>query len=137
MVGRPGIRDPLDQSGGSSTTTSRSAADRASTPTRQDTSGLPSVAVADLPAEARHTLELIAAGGPYPYSRDGVVFQNRERLLPRKTGGYYREYTVPTPGEGDRGARRIITGKGGEQYWTADHYRSFSVIGPSVEGGGP
>ena len=56
------------------------------------------------PAEARHTLDLIAAGGPYPYSRDGVVFQNRERLLPRKTGGYYHEYTVPTPGEGDRGA---------------------------------
>ena len=81
--------------------------------------------VADLPAEARHTLELIAAGGPYPYSRDGVVFQNRERLLPRKTGGYYHEYTVPTPGEGDRGARRIITGKGGERYWTADHYGSF------------
>ena len=128
----------LDASGGSSTTSSRSAASREPAPAPRDTSGLPSVEVADLPAEARHTLELISAGGPYPYTRDGVVFQNRERLLPRKAGGYYHEYTVPTPGEGDRGARRIITGKAGELYWTPDHYASFSVIESSViEGGGP
>ena len=94
----------------------------------RDTSGLPSVQAADLPREARRTLDLIAAGGPYPYSRDGVVFQNRERLLPRKTGGYYHEYTVTTPGEDDRGARRIITGTSGERYWTDDHYQSFRVI---------
>lgn len=103
-----------------------------STAPRAD-SGPPTVQAADLPAQARRTLGLIAAGGPYPYSRDGVVFQNRERLLPRKASGYYHEYTVPTPGEGDRGARRIITGKGGELYWTADHYASFQVI----EGGVP
>ena len=66
------------------------------------------------------------------------MFQNRERLLPRKAGGYYREYTVRTPGEDDRGARRIITGRGGERYWTPDHYTSFRVIVPSVvAGGGP
>lgn len=99
-------------------------------------SGLPTVQVADLPAQAQRTLDLIEAGGPYPYSRDGVVFQNRERLLPRRSSGYYHEYTVPTPGEGDRGARRIITGRSGELYWTADHYGSFAVIVPD-EGGSP
>jgi ribonuclease T1 len=110
----------------------------AAAPTPRDTSGLPRVPVAELPVQARQTLDLIAVGGPYPYPRDGVVFQNRERLLPRKAGGYYREYTVPTPGEDDRGARRIIVGKGGEVYWTADHYASFSVIVLDVgnEGGG-
>lgn len=95
---------------------------------QRGTSGLPSVSVADLPPEARHTLELIRSGGPFPYSRDGVVFQNREGLLPREKSGYYHEYTVPTPGEGDRGARRIITGKAGEQYYTDDHYASFRVV---------
>jgi ribonuclease T1 len=94
----------------------------------RDTSGLPSVRAADLPPEARDTLGLIRSGGPFPYSRDGVVFQNRERLLPREKSGYYHEYTVPTPGERDRGARRIITGKAGEQYDTDDHYASFRVI---------
>ena len=120
--------------GRASATSSVSAA----APSAQDTSGLPTVQVAQLPVQARQTLDLIAAGGPYPYPRDGVVFQNRERLLPRKAGGYYREYTVPTPGEDDRGARRIIVGKGGEAYWTADHYASFSVIvlGVVDEGGG-
>jgi ribonuclease T1 len=131
----PGSGGGLDQQGsGSSAASSRSAA----TPAPTDHSGLPSVAAPDLPAEARRTLELISQGGPYPYTRDGVVFQNRERVLPRKPGGYYHEYTVPTPGEGDRGPRRIIVGNGGERYWTADHYASFSVIVSSViEGGGP
>ncbi len=105
-----------------------SGASTAKTLEPRDTNGLPSVTVADLPREAQRTLDLISVGGPYPYSRDGVVFQNRERLLPRETSGYYREYTVPTPGENDRGARRIITGKSGERYWTADHYASFRVI---------
>ena len=117
------------RAGGSS---SARSAPPAAAPSLQDDSGLPTVRVADLPAEARQTLALIAAGGPYPHTRDGVVFQNRERLLPRKAGGYYREYTVPTPGEDDRGARRIITGKGGERFWTSDHYSSFSVIVLSV-----
>lgn len=94
----------------------------------RDASGLPSIQAADLPLEARRTLDLIAAGGPYPYSRDGAAFQNRERLLPRKASGYYHEYTVATPGENDRGARRVITGTSGERYWTDDHYASFRVI---------
>ncbi len=95
-----------------------------------DPSTLPTVAVSSLPAEARHTVALIDAGGPYPYSRDGIVFENRERLLPKEPSGYYHEYTVPTPGSSDRGARRIITGNGTEMYWTADHYRSFERIVP-------
>lgn len=94
----------------------------------RDTSGLSSVTAADLPSEARRTLELIRVGGPFPYSRDGVVFQNREGILPRHKSGWYHEYTVPTPGEGDRGARRIITGRDGGLYYTDDHYASFRVI---------
>ena len=87
-----------------------------------------SVAAQALPAEARHTLRLIREGGPYPYERDGVVFGNRERLLPMQARGYYREYTVPTPGVKHRGARRIVAGRGGELYYTEDHYRSFKRI---------
>ncbi|MFI7060721.1 ribonuclease domain-containing protein [Kribbella sp. NPDC050124] len=92
-------------------------------------SGLTIVAVAELPNEARDTLKLIDQGGPFPYSRDGVVFGNFEKLLPQQDRGYYREYTVKTPGESDRGARRIVTGKGGERYYTDDHYTSFRRIG--------
>ena len=86
------------------------------------------VPLGELSAEARHTLALIAAGGPFPYARDGAVFGNRESRLPRRERGYYREYTVKTPGAGDRGARRIIAGRGGEYYYTDDHYRSFRRI---------
>jgi ribonuclease T1 len=86
------------------------------------------VPVAELPIEARATLELIKAGGPFPYRQDGRVFGNRERLLPRKTRGYYREYTVRTPDAADRGARRIVAGNSGEYYYTDDHYRSFRRI---------
>ncbi|MEV4942729.1 ribonuclease domain-containing protein [Streptomyces zaomyceticus] len=92
------------------------------------TSGLPTVRAADLPPEARRTLALIARGGPYPYARDGAVFSNFERILPRKERGHYREYTVKTPGERDRGARRIVTGRNGEIYWTDDHYESFREV---------
>lgn len=77
------------------------------------------------PPEVAETLDLIEQGGPFPYSRDGAVFMNRERLLPQHERGYWREYTVPTPGEPDRGARRIVAGQGGELYYTDDHYRSF------------
>ncbi len=84
--------------------------------------------LADLPPEAADTLELIDAGGPFPEDRDGVTFENREELLPDEPRGYYREYTVPTPGSDDRGARRIVAGDGGELYWTGDHYSSFSRI---------
>ncbi|MEU7297806.1 ribonuclease domain-containing protein [Streptomyces exfoliatus] len=91
-------------------------------------STLPVVRVADLPPEARETLELIARGGPFPYAKDGAVFGNFERILPRRPRGHYREYTVPTPGERDRGARRIVTGGSGETYYTDDHYESFREV---------
>jgi ribonuclease T1 len=81
-----------------------------------------------LPVEARATIALIKAGGPYPYSQDGRTFHNREKRLPLQERGYYREYTVKTPGARDRGARRIVAGRGGEFYYTDDHYRSFRRI---------
>ena len=91
------------------------------------------VALADLPAQAQHAERLIRAGGPFPYSKDGTVFGNRERLLPLKPRGHYREYTVQTPGSPDRGARRIVCG--GDRpvepeacFYTADHYASFRRI---------
>ena len=93
-----------------------------------DPANLPVVALASLPPEAQDTVALIDAGGPFPYDRDGVVFENREHLLPGEPTGYYHEYTVPTPGAADRGARRIITGDAGELYWTGDHYRTFARI---------
>lgn len=86
------------------------------------------IPAAELPKEARETLALIRAGGPFPHPQDGKTFQNREKLLPQRERGYYREYTVKTPGARDRGARRIVSGKGGEFYYTADHYRSFQRI---------
>jgi ribonuclease T1 len=82
----------------------------------------------ELPREARDTLALIKAGGPFPHRQDGRVFGNREGLLPRKQRDYYREYTVKTPAARDRGARRIVAGRGGEYYYTDDHYRSFRRI---------
>jgi ribonuclease T1 len=82
----------------------------------------------ELPAEARDTLLLIKRGGPFPYRKDGSPFRNREALLPKREGGYYREYTVATPGARDRGARRIVAGAGGEYFYTDDHYRSFRRI---------
>jgi ribonuclease T1 len=91
-------------------------------------SRLPTIKESQLPREGRATLALIRRGGPFPYERDGVTFGNFERILPRKSGGYYREYTVPTPGESDRGARRIVAGQAGEKYYTADHYESFKFI---------
>ena len=86
------------------------------------------VEVDDLPREARETLALIKQGGPFPYKRDGVVFGNRERRLPARPSGYYREYTVPTAGARDRGARRIVAGTPDEFYYTDDHYNTFRRI---------
>ncbi|MFJ4027255.1 ribonuclease domain-containing protein [Paenarthrobacter sp. NPDC089989] len=94
----------------------------------ENPSGLPAINASQLPKEARQTLVLIAKGGPYPYDRDGVNFGNFEGLLPRKASGFYQEYTVVTPGESDRGARRIIAGKDGAKYYTPDHYESFKFI---------
>ena len=94
------------------------------------------VPAAALPREAQATLALIRAGGPFPYARDGSAFGNRENLLPARERGYYSEYTVKTPGAHDRGARRIVAGKGasgdartsGEYYYSDDHYHSFRRI---------
>ena len=93
-------------------------------------------ALTGLPVEARQTLDLIRNGGPFPFKQDGALFGNREKLLPQKARGYYREYTVKTPGSRDRGARRIIAGSGtsgdvktSNEYWyTDDHYNSFRRI---------
>jgi ribonuclease T1 len=90
------------------------------------------IAVAQLPPEAVNTLNLIAAGGPYPYEKDGIVFGNRERLLPPHRRGYYHEYTVPTPRARNRGARRIVCGgpfkRTDNCYYSDDHYTSFNRI---------
>jgi ribonuclease T1 len=90
------------------------------------------VALAQLPPQAVKTLNLIAAGGPYPYEKDGVVFGNRERLLPPRQRGYYHEYTVPTPRAHNRGARRIVCGgplrRTDNCYYSDDHYASFNRI---------
>ena len=95
--------------------------------------GLGRVEWVQLPPEAQYTHRLILAGGPFPYSKDGSVFGNRERLLPSKPRGFYREYTVPTPAAVDRGARRIVCG--GSQprtpeacFYSANHYASFDLI---------
>ena len=94
--------------------------------------GAATVHVTELPRQGRETYELIRQGGPFPYDKDGTVFGNRERLLPIKARGYYREYTVKTPGSRDRGARRIVCGGPPREphacYYTADHYASFRKI---------
>jgi ribonuclease T1 len=96
------------------------------------TSPVPTAAMSTLPPEVSQTWRLIQQGGPFPYPRnDGVVFDNREKQLPQKQTGYYHEYTVPTPGSTDRGARRLITGASREAYYTGDHYASFVVVDPT------
>ena len=94
----------------------------------REPAGVPDIAVAKLPQEARATLKLIQQGGPFPYAQDGATFGNRERLLPERRHGYYHEYTVKTPGVRSRGARRIIAGGRDEYYYTDDHYVSFKRI---------
>jgi ribonuclease T1 len=91
---------------------------------------LAQIAVKDLPQEARETLLLIAKGGPFPFDRDGIVFGNFEKRLPIRERGYYREFTVTTPGIRHRGARRIVTGQGGEKYYSDDHYKTFKRVVP-------
>ena len=95
------------------------------------------VAASELPKEARETLALIRKGGPYPYAKDGSIFSNRERILPKQPRGFYHEFTVKTPHARDRGARRVICGgalvKQPPQnlepcYYTDDHYASFKKI---------
>ncbi|MDI5971618.1 ribonuclease domain-containing protein [Streptomyces sp. SL13] len=84
-----------------------------------------------LPSQADDTLNLIASDGPFPYSEDGEVFDNNEGLLPAESTGYYHSYTVVTPGASNRGTRRIITAEDGTDYYTSDHYDSFSTIDTS------
>jgi ribonuclease T1 len=95
---------------------------------------VPFIALSALPAQGFETYRLIHQGGPFPYEKDGVIFGNRERLLPMHTRGYYREYTVKTPGARNRGARRIVCGGSVRTpdtcYYTADHYASYSKIVP-------
>ena len=126
---RSNDRNPDRASGKASDRASDRSSDRAS---RQGTDGLGTVAVGDLPAEARQTLALIREGGPYPYEKDGTVFGNYERKLPRQRRGYYTEYTVRTPQVRSRGARRIIAGgrdgRPTEFYYTDDHYQTFRRI---------
>lgn len=92
------------------------------------------IAVADMPVQGAHTYALIARGGPFPYEKDGTVFGNRERLLPIRHRGFYREYTVETPGLQHRGTRRIVCGGKAPAtdncFYTADHYASFRRIVP-------
>jgi ribonuclease T1 len=105
---------------GSSNSSSKSSNSAAAKP-----AGMASIAEASLPAEARDVIKRIDDGSTFQYRQDGVTFQNRERLLPSEPSGYYREYTVVTPGAADRGARRLILGRKGELYYTQDHYGSF------------
>ncbi len=97
--------------------------------------GMAEVVLTALPPQAQVTHRLILAGGPFPYRKDGAVFLNRERQLPLHVRGFYREYTVKTPGAHNRGARRIVCG--GQRpvapeacFYTGDHYTSFRRIVP-------
>ncbi len=113
---------------GSPTDPATTSASSSPTTARTPRSGLPTIAETALPSQARDTLALIHAGGPFPYDKDGAVFQNRERILPLRPTGYYHEYTVPKPGESDRGPWRLVAGDDGDVYWTADHYDSFQQV---------
>jgi ribonuclease T1 len=93
--------------------------------------GLAVRALSQLPPQAAQVWQLIQHGGPFPYRQDGTVFGNREGRLPTRQSGFYREYTVPTPGEHDRGPRRLITGGTAELYYTGDHYVSFVAVDPT------
>lgn len=117
LTGCGGNEDSGSGSGANSTLASPGWAD-----------GMALVHAGALPEEARTTLRLIDEGGPYPYEKDGSVFGNYEDRLPRKARGHYREYTVPTPGARDRGARRIVAGTDDERYYTDDHYESFKAV---------
>jgi ribonuclease T1 len=131
-AGLGSLGTPDDPDSGGSPTPASSAAPPTAAPTRSDGvdpgSGLPIVSLAELPVEAADAVLLIDQSGPFPYRQDGATFENREGLLPDRSTGYYREYTVETPGSDDRGARRIVVGQDGEMYWTADHYDSFAWI---------
>jgi len=114
---------------GAATTAASATAPPAAVSSPLAATSVGSVCYSTLPSQAHDTLALIAKGGPFPYSQDGVVFQNREGVLPKQSTGYYHEYTVITPGSSTRGARRVVTGKQTrEDYYTADHYATFKLI---------
>ncbi|MPZ51885.1 MAG: ribonuclease [Acidimicrobiia bacterium] len=119
-----------DTTNGSFATTTTVAMDATTTPQSgvDPESGLQWLAASELPPEAHTTLGLIDSDGPYPYDQDGATFENREGILPDHPIGYYREFTVDTPGADHRGARRIVVGDGDEFYYTEDHYESFERI---------
>jgi ribonuclease T1 len=94
------------------------------------TAGMPVRPLSQLPPQAAQMWQLIQHGGPFRYRQDGTAFGNREGRLPPRQSGFYREYTVPTPGEHDRGSCRLITGGGAELYYTGDHYVSFVAVDP-------
>jgi ribonuclease T1 len=115
-------------SGLSSPGAGRTSVPTVSAGTATPRSGLPTVAVADLPVQARDTLALIDRGGPFPYRQDNTVFTNVERILPVRAAGYYHEYTVVTPGSADRGTRRLVVGGRGDIFYTGDHYATFRQV---------
>nr|WP_254632770.1 ribonuclease domain-containing protein [Deinococcus sp. GbtcB9] len=113
-------------------TSGGTATQRQTTTTQQKTPGR-AIPISDLPREGQQVMRQIAQGGPFRYAKDGTTFGNRERRLPTRPSGYYREYTVPTPGETDRGARRIVCGgqpdtRTDDCYYTPDHYRTFRSL---------
>lgn len=124
---RPGSAPPAPTGGAAPPASSACATVSAQVP-GEAASRLPVQPLCALPPEAAAVYAQIRTGGPYRYERDGIVFANAERLLPAEPRGYYHEFTVPTPGEGDRGARRLITGSEQELYYTGDHYGSFVVV---------
>lgn len=120
----------------SAATTAAATPSATTTTAETTTSAATTVSISQLPIEAQQTLQLIHRGGPFPFRKDGAMFGNRERLLPQRPRGYYTEYTVRTPDARDRGARRIVAGRGikgdpatsGEYYYTEDHYTTFRRI---------
>ena len=113
-----------------STTQTAAVPTRTTLPRTDTSSGLAFVSLSALPVQAQQTYRLILSGGPFPYSKDGVTFSNREGVLPKRSGGTYHEYTVRTPGSSDRGARRIVCAALPECYYTGDHYATFQRIRP-------
>lgn len=114
--------------GGNQQQTTSTASPSATVVAVAGVSGLPTVALASLPPEAVQTHALVLDGGPFPYTQDGQVFGNREQLLPEEEYGWYREYTVETPGSDDRGARRFVVGEDEIFFYTDDHYDSFREV---------
>ena len=109
---------------------------RALPDTAQQATASDTIALSALPRAGQSVYQRIVQGGPFDYGKDGTVFGNRERQLPAQQRGFYHEYTVPTPGARNRGARRIVCGGKDARrpetcFYTQDHYQSFQLIDPS------